>query len=73
MHDIHKWRAFVRSPLDNATNALALPYGGTQTFAEGLFFFCFPASFASSAIKKGRGGRCKKKRGDRFSPSPRFR
>ncbi len=23
MHDIHKWRAFVRSPLDNATKGFA--------------------------------------------------
>lgn len=48
--------------------AKALPYGGHKHLRKACFLY-FPAS---SAVKKGRGSRRKKKRGDRFSPSPRF-
>ncbi len=32
MHDIHKWRAFVRSPLDNATKLLKVQEGNIIVF-----------------------------------------
>ena len=40
MHDIHKWRAFVRSPLDNATKIL-IPLQGYGIIATWLICFLF--------------------------------